>query len=130
MPGDYQLKQVLVIRNDLNMRKGKMVAQGAHAAMMVLLNILTDEQTETEYEQTGWLNEWISHSMAKICVRADSKEELHQLRDAALEAGLPAYIVTDAGYTEFGGVPTDTALAIGPAPVERLDAITRHLKLL
>ena len=32
------IKQVIVMRRDLNMRKGKMVAQGAHASMAVLLN--------------------------------------------------------------------------------------------
>ena len=30
-------KQVIVLRKDLNMRKGKMVAQGAHASMAALL---------------------------------------------------------------------------------------------
>ena len=33
-----QTKQVIVIRKDLNMRKGKMIAQGAHASMKVILD--------------------------------------------------------------------------------------------
>ena len=32
------IKQVIVMRTDLNMRKGKMIAQGAHASMKVLLD--------------------------------------------------------------------------------------------
>lgn len=29
------LKQIIVMRNDLNMRKGKMIAQGAHASIVL-----------------------------------------------------------------------------------------------
>ena len=32
------VKQVIVLRKDLNMRKGKMVAQGAHASMKVFFD--------------------------------------------------------------------------------------------
>lgn len=35
-------KQVIVMRKDLNMRKGKMIAQGAHASMKVLLDNMSD----------------------------------------------------------------------------------------
>ena len=31
-------KQMIVLRKDLNMRKGKMIAQGAHASLKVLLD--------------------------------------------------------------------------------------------
>ena len=32
------MKQVIVMRTDLNMRKGKMIVQGCHASEMVLYN--------------------------------------------------------------------------------------------
>ena len=35
-----ETKQVIVIRKDLKMRKGKMCAQAAHASMKVILNEL------------------------------------------------------------------------------------------
>lgn len=38
MNDQSDVKQVLVIRKDLNMRKGKMVAQGAHSAMKVVFD--------------------------------------------------------------------------------------------
>lgn len=33
------VKQVIVMRKDLNMRKGKMIAQGAHASVDALLSL-------------------------------------------------------------------------------------------
>ena len=37
---------------------------------------------------------------------------------------------SDAGLTEFGGVPTYTALAIGPDEEAKLDELTKDLQLL
>lgn len=49
--------------------------------------------------------------------------------DEAKAAGCLTYLVTDSGKTEFDGVPTHTAIAIGPNQVEQIDAITGGLKL-
>lgn len=35
------VKQVIVMRKDLNMRKGKMIAQGAHASVDALLSLFS-----------------------------------------------------------------------------------------
>lgn len=116
-------KLVIVMRTDLNMRKGKMIAQGAHAAMMPLI--------------TGKFNipapvwEWIYGSaMAKICVQVGSEQELLDIEAKAQEAGLEVHAVMDAGFTEFHGEPTRTCCAIGPDLSAKIDAITGHLKLL
>jgi peptidyl-tRNA hydrolase, PTH2 family len=68
--------------------------------------------------------------MTKICVRVDSESELLEIARKAEDAGLTVHVITDAGHTEFGGVPTKTCLAIGPDEDEKIDAITGHLKLL
>jgi len=34
-----EVKQVIVLRKDLQMRKGKMIAQGAHASMKVFFDL-------------------------------------------------------------------------------------------
>lgn len=119
------MKQVIVIRNDLNMRKGKMVAQGAHASLAFALDILRSGGTLTADQL-----EWVEEGQKKICVRAETLEELESVYRAACDAGMNACIITDAGHTEFGGVPTRTAVAIGPDDDERIDVITSHLKLL
>ncbi len=129
-------KQVIVMRTDLGMRKGKMVAQGAHASLAVFFNRLNlsgpgkmityaQWKLKNQYEQ-----EWIQGSFAKICVGVDSEEELLATYEAAKSAGLLCSIITDAGKTEFKGVPTKTCIAIGPDREDRIDAITGALRLL
>jgi peptidyl-tRNA hydrolase, PTH2 family len=118
----YNLKQMLVIRKDLGMRKGKIAAQAAHASVLITLGV----KHLSEYT----LQAWIAEGMPKICVSVDSEEELLRIVREAREAMLPCALVTDAGHTEFKGVPTKTCCAIGPAPSEQIDKITGDLILL
>jgi len=132
-------KQVIILRKDLNMRKGKMVAQGAHASMKVIL-----DNTVREYHREGSrhvcheikldkldeaLLDWINGTFTKICVGVSSLDELHDVHSQAKAANLPCSIILDAGLTEFDE-PTFTAVAIGPAESEEIDKITGDLKLL
>jgi PTH2 family peptidyl-tRNA hydrolase len=119
------VKQVIVMRNDLNMRKGKMVAQGSHASGAFLMQKLLNGQKLTKEEV-----EWTESGYAKICVRCDSEEELLDIFQKAKDAMLTVHMITDSGRTEFNGVPTKTCLAIGPAPAGKIDKITGSLKLL
>lgn len=102
------------------MRKGKMVAQGAHAALNAVLPHLTDWRVK----------EWLSGVFTKICVSVDSEEELLQIYAKAQLANQICAIIEDSGLTEFNNVPTLTCCAIGPATKEELQNITGHLKLL
>ncbi len=124
------IKQVIVIRRDLRMRQGKAVAQGAHAAMLFLIDRLRVRPGEGPEGFSEAESEWLEGSMSKICVRVESEEELLKIMEDAREAGLMVHAVTDSGRTEFGGVPTLTCCAIGPNEAERIDAVTGHLKLL
>ena len=74
--------------------------------------------------------EWITGLHTKICVGVSSEQGLQDVYDRAKSAGLPCSIITDAGKTEFGGVPTKTAVAVGPAEASLIDAITGTLSLL
>jgi len=130
---DASVKQVIVMRNDLNMRKGKMVAQGSHAAIMFLVDHIMQAHEGLspgiQFSQDEWL--WMSTGrMTKVCVRVDTEAELIAIREKCTEAKLPVHLITDAGLTEFGGIPTRTCLAIGPASAQKIDQITGHLKLL
>lgn len=117
---DYKYKQVLVMRKDLNMRKGKLIAQGAHASLAVTLRNLDHPDVQ------GWLG----GRFAKIAVYVNSEEELVDVYNRALEAGLLTELIVDAGFTEFNGVPTKTCIAVGPAKIHDIDKITGDLKLL
>lgn len=65
-----------------------------------------------------------------MCVYVNSEAELLEIVQAANDAGLYNALITDSGLTEFGGVPTKTCIAIGPAYSDRIDPVTRHLPLL
>jgi PTH2 family peptidyl-tRNA hydrolase len=117
-----ETKQVIVLRKDLNMRKGKMIAQGAHACLGACKKAKTvDPEALALWEKDG---------QTKIVVGVDSEQELLDIYVNAAGLGIPAAIITDAGRTEFNGVPTKTAVAIGPAEVSKIDQITRNLSLL
>lgn len=137
-------KQVVVMRTDLNMRKGKMVAQGAHAALGCILQLMQkhdgpwpaeDMKTKTTYRTLSYtedqpLHDWLESKFTKVCVSVDSEKELLDVYNSARRFGLNVCLITDEGLTEFNGVPTVTCLAIGPDEVGRINEITGHLKLL
>ncbi|MBI5549432.1 MAG: hypothetical protein HY901_36560 [Deltaproteobacteria bacterium] len=113
------------------MRKGKMAAQAAHASMKVFFDRTTSSDP-TRLEVPLWPEAaaWVAGAFTKIVVGCASQEELLALEAKAREAGLPHALVIDAGATEFHGVATPTALAIGPAASAAIDAVTGGLKLL
>jgi PTH2 family peptidyl-tRNA hydrolase len=114
------MKQIIVMRKDLNMRKGKMVAQGAHASLKATLENLHHPH----------VTKWLSGPFTKVCVSVDSESELFEVLAKAQRAGLITTIIKDAGRTEFNGVETYTCGAVGPATDEELFEVTGHLKLL
>lgn len=137
------IKQVIVMRKDLNMRKGKIASQAAHASMAVILNKMnkiTAETSDNSEDQLAiWqlvftpssdLGQWLTGSFTKICVSVDSEQELLDIVKQADAAGIPNALITDNGLTEFNGIPTNTCCAIGPVASEQLQSITGHLKLL
>jgi len=126
-------KQVIVMRKDLNMRKGKMVAQGAHASMKAILDNpieRSDSGMLIGWEHESALEDWLKGRFTKVCLSVDSEKEMLELYQKAKEKGLMCSLITDAGLTEFGGVPTRTCIAIGPNWSDEIDEITGHLKLL
>ncbi len=124
------VKQVIVIRRDLRMRRGKEIAQGAHASAAWVVERVSEAVASNRVPQLSEVEQaWIGGCFTKITCRVDSVEELLDLYDKATEAGLQAHLITDAGRTEFHGEPTITALGIGPGTSERMDPVTGHLKL-
>lgn len=122
-------KQVLVLRKDLGMRLGKAVAQGAHASMAALLSRASQEEGELRIPLDADIGPWLLGLFTKICVQVPDEEALLDIYDKALKANVPCALIRDSGLTEFHGIPTLTAVAIGPALNSRIDALTGHLKL-
>ncbi len=124
------VKQVIVMRHDLKMRRGKQIAQGAHAAMSFLSRRLRSAGALAMSDFSEAERAWLSGAFAKVCVRVDSEEELMAVHDKAVAAGLVVHLITDSGKTEFHGVPTRTCLAIGPDEADKIDPVTGALQLL
>lgn len=128
------IKQVIVVRKDLNMSRGKGEAQVAHASMKVFFeNSIFTYRDTVSYEMVTKLSEdmylWASGIFKKISLSCSSEEELDELYSKAKKADLPCAMVVDSGLTEFHNIPTKTCIAIGPAKSEDIDKITGHLKL-
>lgn len=137
-------KQVIVVRKDLNMRKGKIAAQVAHSPLKVFLDRMsqipfaTDDNNKQLFEThfTQAILEWCNWSegkpgFTKIVVGCDGGEpELREIEKKANDLGIPNALIVDNGCTEFHGVKTATCIAIGPDDAEKIDQITKNYKLL
>jgi PTH2 family peptidyl-tRNA hydrolase len=123
-------KQTIVLRKDLNMRKGKMIAQGAHASMRAILQLGRHDGADFVIPLDDRLAPWLLGRFKKIVVSVNSETELLALHEKAKSLGLITSLIQDAGLTEFGGVPTYTAVAVGPDREDRVDQVTGSLQLL
>lgn len=124
MSSQDNIKQVIVVRVDLKMRRGKESAQVAHAAMEFLRQSVLGN-----YALGPAPLDWLRGNHGKIVVGVDSLEELSALQRIAEAAGIENHFVVDHGLTEFHGEHTTTCLALGPDYASAIDPITKHLKL-
>ncbi len=114
------LKQVIAVRQDIQMNKGKTAAQVAHAAAGCLENVNARHPI---------VDQWLKSGQAKIVVKCNDLNHLETLAQRANVNGVMFHIIIDSGKTVFE-VPTVTCIAIGPDTVEQVDLITKGLKLL
>lgn len=113
------MKQIIIIRKDLKMRRGKEIAQGAHASLLAILDRLDHPNVQ----------DWLNDDFTKITVRVESESDLLFVYKSAESKGLICSLVQDRGFTEFNGTPTYTAVAVGPDTDENLRPLTGHLSL-
>jgi len=126
-----EIKQVIVVRKDLNMRKGKLASQVAHASMKFLLdNNEAERGDEIVIKLTPVEAMWLTGSFTKIVVGIDSEEALNNLVFKAEMEGIEVHTIVDSGRTEFNGIPTLTCAAFGPCESRVIDKITGNLKLM
>ena len=116
------IKQVIVVRSDLKMGKGKVAAQVAHAAV--------DGAETARIKHPKWYGSWMEQGQAKVVVKTDGGEQaLEELQKQARSLGLPVALIQDRGLTQVEP-GTTTCLGIGPGPSRDIDRVTGKLKLL
>ncbi len=115
------LKQAIVVRTDLEMGKGKIAAQAAHASLSAYL--------EAERTNPQDAEKWLEEGMKKVVLKVAGEKELFLYFQQAKDMGIPVEIIRDAGLTQIEG-GSATCFGIGPAPSEDIDKVVGKLKLL
>jgi PTH2 family peptidyl-tRNA hydrolase len=112
-----ELKQVIVVRQDLRLPKGKMSAQVAHASVEAVLR--SDKDV---------VKRWRAEGQKKIVLKTAGEKELMKLNLQAKEMGLRSAVITDAGRTCIAP-GTTTCVGIGPDLEQKVDKLTGDLKM-
>lgn len=134
-----ETKQVIIIRKDLKMRRGKEISQGSHSSLAVFFNLMKSPETGNISEKDGTftvsfkhnskaLHDFMMNRFRKITVYVNSEKELLDIYEKAKRANLLCSLIKDAGLTELKE-PTFTAVCIGPDYDENIDPITKDLPL-
>lgn len=112
------MKQVIMVRQDLKLPKGKLAAQVAHAAVEAVLR-----------SEKDIVKKWRAEGMMKIVVKVKDEKELYRYKGLADELGITNAVITDAGKTVVAP-GTVTCMAIGPDEEELVDKVSGKLKIL
>ena len=111
-------KQVILVRHDLKLPKGKMATQAAHASVEAALKAPSEH-----------VKKWRAEGMKKVVVKVSDQKELYKYIQTAKDEGMTTAVITDAGKTVIAP-GTVTCAAIGPDDEEQVDKLTSELKLI
>ncbi len=110
-------KQVIVVRKDLKMSKGKMAAQVSHAAVDSALK-------SNARKRRAWMKE----GQKKVVLYASDEKELLKIAEKCKKLNINFSAIVDAGLTEL--IPgTLTCVGIGPDKEEIINKVTGSLPL-
>ncbi|MAG47327.1 aminoacyl-tRNA hydrolase [archaeon] len=112
------LKQVIIVRQDLKLPKGKLASQCSHASVEAVLKSNRDV-----------VDDWRKEGMKKSILKVKNLNELLSYERIAKNYRLKNALIKDAAKT-FLKEPKITCLAIGPSDEMKIDKITGKLKLL
>jgi peptidyl-tRNA hydrolase, PTH2 family len=110
-------KQVILIRQDLKLSKGKLAAQVAHASVEATLK--SDKSIVTK---------WRNQGMKKVVLKVASTKDLIKYNQLAKDANIKTALIKDAGHTELKP-GTTTCLGVGPDEEDKIDSITGKLQM-
>lgn len=124
-----EMKQVILIRKDLELSTGKIAAQVAHASMAVFFNKMKDVPGGKVLRLTRHERSWIEGRFTKIVKGVKNESQLLGVYQRALDMNIDCAIIKDIGLTELEE-PTLTAVAIGPDDFDKIQKITKRFQLL
>lgn len=125
-----KVKQVIVWRNNLKVRTGKMMSQAAHASLGIFTKVIPENHKDYSDETHEAIDYWLNNEFTKVVLQVNSEAELLDLYNKARYLNIPTILITDNGKTEFNGVKTNTCIAIGPDLSDNIDKLTKDLKLM
>lgn len=146
------MKQIIIVRKDLNMSKGKMAAQVAHASMAFLTNAIKNCSNISRFEPSLYYDcgffipkelyeDWICGSFTKVILEAKNKYQLEKIYTTCNELGLKEDVdyfpIKDNCYTELEPEEVDengvgrTLTCVGFIPLkdETADKISKKYQL-
>lgn len=115
-----QTKQVICVREDIKMSRGKMAVQVAHGSL--------GAYDAARVSHIRHITEWKASGQPKICLSLTDEKHMDDILAAVVAARLPYCVIEDAGLTELSP-GTRTVLAIGPAAADAINKITGSLHL-
>ena len=111
------MKQAIAARTDLGMGRGKLAAQVAHASLSAY-----EDAAESARKA------WKGSGQKKIVLKVSGEQAVFDVASAAERRGVPNAVIRDAGHTQLDP-GTVTAVAVGPADDDEVDAVTGDLSL-
>ena len=112
------LKQVIIIRTDLKMGKGKLAAEAAHVSISAFLKAREEDKKD-----------WVDSGMKKIVLKVETEKDLISVFQKLKKEKLPVEMIADRGLTQISP-GTKTAVGCGPIEEKKIDGITGKMKLL
>ena len=111
------MKQVIVVRKDLNLSAGKLGAQVAHASISAYKKA---DKNDSEM--------WELEGQKKVVLKVLNEKELLDVFMRAKKEKIACALIKDAGRTEIAP-GTSTCVGIGPADDKQIDLAVGKLKL-
>ena len=112
-------KMVILIRKDIKMSKGKVLAQVGHAVV---------EATIKAYTKTTLFYKWQADGEKIVILKVPNEKTLDTIMTIADRKDVHNGKVIDAGLTEVSP-GTTTVGYVGPDYNDKIDKLTRQLKL-
>ena len=138
------MRQLIIVRKDLNMSPGKLSAQVSHASMAFLVNWIKnnlDKRGKVEGWLDGFTLEWIRGIFTKTVCEAKNKNQLMKAITKAEEMGFiegcDFFLIKDNCLTELepeevdedGVGKTLTCIGFKPLPDDIAHEISRKYQL-